>query len=46
MDNRHGRAVNGDATQAIAPADRNGAVEMIDRIKTDGESVSGTTGCW
>lgn len=37
MDNRHGLAVDGCATQATGTAERDAAGEMIDRIKTDGE---------
>lgn len=37
MDNRHGLAVDGCATQATGTAERDAAGAMIDRIKTDGE---------
>ena len=37
MDNRHGLAVDGCATQATGTAEREAAGAMIDRIKTDGE---------
>jgi transposase len=37
MDNRHGLAVDGCATQATGTAERDAAGEMMDRIKTDGE---------
>jgi transposase len=37
MDNRHGLAVDGCATQATGTAERDAAAAMIDRIKTDGE---------
>lgn len=40
MDNRHGLAVDGCATQATGTAERDAAAEMIDRIKTDGEEIS------
>lgn len=36
MDNRHGLAVDGCATQATGTAERDAAGEMIDRIKTQG----------
>lgn len=37
MDNRHGLAVDGCATQATGTAERDAAGAMIDRIKTDGQ---------
>lgn len=37
MDNRHGLAVDGCATQATGTAERDAAGEMIDRIRTEGE---------
>jgi IS5 family transposase len=36
MDNRHGLAADGCATQATGTAERDAAGEMIDRIKTEG----------
>lgn len=41
MDNRHGLAVDGCATQATGTAERDAAAQMIDWIKTGGEITLG-----